>query len=158
MKGALVAVLIALAAQNLGAQSAPAQSTPIPLTLPDKSENPFSRFEIVSLGAFPIMLFYTSFAFDLGSYVANGFDSTYAPWPFKSAKSAVLSDKDRITRLSVTLGASLIVGAVDAYMHAKKLEKAKRLREASETLSAPPPNQGSSPPPAPFELESGAQP
>ncbi|MCK7480367.1 MAG: hypothetical protein M0C28_26285 [Candidatus Moduliflexus flocculans] len=41
------------------------------------------RFEIISLGAFPILLFYTRVAFDLRRWVGNGFDATYAPWPLQ---------------------------------------------------------------------------
>ena len=105
---------------------------------PAKPENPFSRFEIVSLGSFPIMLFYTGFTFDLGRYVANGFSASYAPWPFQNEYSAVLTDSDRLTRIGAAFWTSMIVGAIDAYLHAEKLKKARRLRAAAETLGASP--------------------
>ena len=132
----------------------PAPATPLPttpapaapaihddilsVTAPAKPENPFSRFEIVSLGSFPIMLFYTGFTFDLGRYVANGFSASYAPWPFQNEYSAALTDSDRLTRIGAAFGTSLIVGAIDAYLHAEKLKKARRLRAAAETLGASP--------------------
>ncbi len=109
-----------------------AQAAALP-SLPAPPENPYSRFEIVSLGSFPIMLFYADFAFDLQRYVSNGFASTYAPWPFKTEFSATLTDSQRLTRLGTALGASFVVGAIDAYLHFVKLKKAQRLREASES-------------------------
>ncbi len=105
---------------------------------PAKPENPFSRFEIVSLGSFPIMLFYTGFTFDLGRYVANGFSASYAPWPFQNEYSAALTDSDRLTRIGAAFGASMIVGAIDAYLHAEKLKKARRLHAAAESLGTSP--------------------
>jgi hypothetical protein len=138
MRRGLLAALVASAALSLGAQGAGSKGDPIPLTLPVKEENPFGRFEIVSLGAFPIMLFYVGFAFDLERYVENGFDTSYAPWPFKGATSATLSDKERITRLSVALGSSLIIGGVDAYLHAKKVKAARLAREAAVDSGAEP--------------------
>jgi hypothetical protein len=145
MKRFLLAAFLALAALAGGAQSstpqtAPsqAQGDPIPLTLSPKAENPFSRFEIVSLGSFPITLFYAGFVFDLQRYFANGRDSKYAPWPFKNAYSATLTDSDRILRLSCALGASFVVGVADAFLHAKKQKAAERLREAGEASSPQP--------------------
>jgi hypothetical protein len=123
-----------------------AQEDALPLAVSAKPENPYSRFEIVSLGSFPFMLFYTGFVFDLGRYAANSFDSSYAPWPFQGAYSVALSDSDRLTRIGAALGASMVVGAIDAYLHAAKLKKAKRLREARESLGASPPSAaGASP-------------
>ena len=141
-------------AQTAAAQEAPARTATaqpaaqdaLPLTVSEKPENPYSRFEIVLLGSLPFMLFYTGFVFDLGRYAANNFDSSYAPWPFQSAYSVALSDSDRLTRIGAALGASMVVGAIDAYLHAAKLKKAKRLREAHESLgSAPPSAAGASP-------------
>ena len=127
-------------------QTAPAQATPAPVmpaaneifppSAPAKPENPWSRFEIVSLGSFPIMLFYTGFVFDLGRFVVNGFNAAYAPWPFQGTSSAALTTSDRLTRIGAALGSSLVVGAVDAYLHATKLKKAARLREAARNLDS----------------------
>ncbi|MGA2547698.1 MAG: hypothetical protein ABSF43_14190 [Rectinemataceae bacterium] len=153
--GLTLASPLGAAAQTVPGQEAPAriaaaqpaaQDDAIPLAISEKPENPYSRFEIVSLGSFPIMLFYTGFVFDLGRYAANNFDSSYAPWPFQSAYSVALSDSDRLTRIGAALGASMVVGAIDAYLHAAKLKKAKRLREARESLgSTPLPATGASP-------------
>ena len=114
--------------------AAPAASAPAaaPLVLPAGPENPYRRFEIVSLGSFPIMLFYSGFCFDLGRYFANDFNSLYAPWPFQNQYSAPLTDADRYARIGAALGACVVVGAIDAYIHAMKVKKARRLREALE--------------------------
>jgi hypothetical protein len=117
----------------------PAAVQPTLATAPQTgSENPFRRFEIVSLGSFPILLFYSDFSFDLGRYFANGFDSAYTPWPFKNQYSAPISDSERLTRIGAALGASIVVGAIDAYIHNEKSKKAKRLREARDALGALP--------------------
>lgn len=129
------------AAQTAPAKTAAAQAAspgdPIPVTYVAKAENPLNRFEIVSLGSFPIMLFYTGFFSDLALYIANFPDPIYLPWPMKNEKSysATLTDSERVTRIGIALGASVLVGGVDAYLHAVKVKKAKRLREAAESVS-----------------------
>ena len=133
------------------ASTSPLPTTPAPVqvapanhddllsvAVPAKPENPFSRFEIISLGSFPIMLFYTGFTFDLGRYVANSFNASYAPWPFQNEYSVALTDSDRLTRIGAALGASMVVGAIDAYLHAEKLKKARRLHAAAESLGTSP--------------------
>ena len=72
------------------------------------------RFEIISLGAFPILLFYTRLAFDLRRYVNNGFQSTYAPWPFRNEYSYEPSDDEQVLSLLAAAGLSLAFGTVDA--------------------------------------------
>ena len=114
---------------------APAASATPPVAPP---ENFFRRFEIVSLGAFPIMLFYSDFGFDLQRYFAHNFDSLYAPWPLKSPSSAPLTDADRYARIGVALGACVIVGGIDAYFHAMKVRKARRLHEALKSSQSEP--------------------
>ena len=148
-----ILALCLLSAASLGAQiqqpaqpvqpSGPAAASPsaagsgsvssIFPTASAKPENPFRRFEIVSLGAFPIMLFYSDFFFDLDRYAANGFNYLYVPWPFKTQSSAPLTDSDRYARIGAALGACVVVGAVDAYLHAMKIKKAQRLREAQDS-------------------------
>ena len=142
-------LVLALAAVGAWAQSAQTPSTPqqqqpaqapgtvdaagaSTLVLPSLPENPYMRFEIVSLGAFPIMLFYTGFVFDLTLCIANGFDSYYAPWPFAgpSSYSANLPESDREKRILVALGGCAVVGAIDAVIHAKKVKRARLLEES----------------------------
>jgi hypothetical protein len=124
-------------ANAAGASQGGGQDESLPvIESPKKPENPISRLEIVSLGSFPILLFYTGFVFDLQRFVANNFDTAYAPWPIQSSYSAQLTDSERLTRIGVALGGCLIVGCVDAYLHQVKLKKAKRLREAASSLSS----------------------
>ena len=132
---ALAALFLLIGATALRAQAAPeAPAAPNSDALPrleqPKTENPFSRFEIVSLGSFPITLFYVDFGFDLQGWFAHGRDVNYAPWPFKGIYSTALTDSQRLTRLGAALGVSFAVGAVDAIIHAGKIKAAKRLREA----------------------------
>ena len=83
------------------------------------------RFEIVSLGSFPIMIFYTGFVFDLALYIPNGYDSYYMPWPLAStySYSANLPETDREKRILVALGGCAVVGIIDAVIHAEKIKR-----------------------------------
>jgi hypothetical protein len=125
-------------AQGSADEKAKAAADEDSLPEPDqvKEENPFSRFEIVSLGSYPIMLFYVGFAFDLQRYFASGNDPNYAPWPFTTSYSTPLSNSERLTRLGVTLGVSCAIGAIDAIIHASKVKAAKRLREARMSIDS----------------------
>lgn len=76
------------------------------------------RFEIVSLGAFPILLFYTRFAFDAKRFVDSGFDDdgfdmTFAPWPFKNEDSYEPTDDEQLTNVAVAGVLSLAFGVAD---------------------------------------------
>ncbi|MCE5256452.1 MAG: hypothetical protein LLF89_06350 [Spirochaetaceae bacterium] len=104
------------------------QQSPIPLTYLASGQNPatpqktskasfsLGRFIIVSVGAFPFSYFYTNFAFDSVKFVANGFDTTYAPWPFNSQSSSSVTTSERFIRLGVSAGLCLIVGSLDIFL------------------------------------------
>jgi len=98
-----------------------------------KPENPWRRFEIVSLGAFPISLFYVGFASDIGSYVGSNFDYRYAPWPFQSAASILPTDSQRLIRLGTAAALSLVIGGIDAIIHAHKM-RAKEQKPPAESI------------------------
>jgi len=131
----------ATTAQQAPAQAAQASSsaTAAPDALPpgfgetEKTENPWRRFEIVSLGAFPISLFYVGFGFDLGRYFGSDFDYRYAPWPFQSSASILPSDSERLVRLASAAVLSLAIGGVDAIIHAGKMRAAQQ-RTAAKTI------------------------
>ena len=74
------------------------------------------RFEVISLGAFPFMRFYARAGADLGRYVANGFDSDYAPWPFKTEYSYEMTDGEQVECVLAAAGLSLAFGALDAVL------------------------------------------
>lgn len=78
------------------------------------------RFEIVSLGAFPIMLFYSRIALDLGRFAGNGFDSSYAPWPFRNEYSYKPDANEQWLAVKVALGLSLGVGVLDYFLVSRR--------------------------------------
>ncbi len=114
----------ALALALVAATAAFPQSAPTPAesSLPEPYEagefppwlDAARRFEIVSLGAFPILLFYASFAGDAARYVRNGFDSTYAPWPFKNEQSYEPTDEEHWESVLTAAGLSVAFAALDA--------------------------------------------
>lgn len=109
-------------------------------------ENPVRRFEIIALGAFPIMLFYTDIGFDLHAYVAQGFDYRYAPWPFKNSSYSIEPNQDELLlRVGVAAGISIAFAGVDAIIRA--------LRHRQPRQEAPAPIQ---PPEAPAPAAAGA--
>jgi len=84
------------------------------------------RFEIITLGAFPIALFYTRFVFDIGRWTVNGiqndwtFSAAYAPWPFKGE---LYQAPGTWGRLGIFLGAtalSLGIGGLDYWLLERK--------------------------------------
>jgi hypothetical protein len=89
------------------------------------SENPFRRFEIIAFGAFPIMLFYTDFGFDLRNFIAHDFDYQYAPWPFKSSSYSIDPDQTELfQRIAVAAGVSLAFAGLDAALRSIRLRPA----------------------------------
>jgi hypothetical protein len=126
-----------LTAQEAAASISPAESaapvtmtapavTPIPKTYAAGSETAKSgrkagiigkkawRALVTGAGAFPFAYFYTNFIFDGVRFVENGFDTQYAPWPFKTQYSADVSISETFVRLGVSLGVSAAVGLLDA--------------------------------------------
>lgn len=78
--------------------------------------NSLRRFEIISLGAFPILLFYTRLTMDATRYAQNGFSTMYAPWPFKNENSYTPSNDEQLKSVLVAGGLSLVFGAIDAFL------------------------------------------
>lgn len=103
-------------------------------------ENPLRRFEIVALGSYPIMLFYTGLGFDLSAYIGSGYDPSRAPWPFKNEYSAELSDSERLVRLGTAALASVVVAGVDAAIReAGRRREERAARRLFEGLAGSPP-------------------
>ncbi len=105
--------------QEAQAEQEPAGS-PIPKTYQEglsesekPVEKPLWRGIVISTGSFPFSYFYTNLAFDLVRYATQGFDPSYAPWPFRSSRSAGISNGENFLRLGVTLGLSAIIGLAD---------------------------------------------
>jgi len=121
-----------VASSNPSSTSPPA-SPAAPSALPElsdlneeKPEDPFYRFEIVSLGSYPITLFYAGLVLDFERYYENGFNSAYIPL----ASDDSLTDNDRWVRLGAALCVSCVVGAIDAIIHYSKVKAAERLQAA----------------------------
>lgn len=124
MKPSRLLGLLALAVAMTGAvwpqssATASVSAVPEPYT---KDEFPswavgLRRYEIVSLGAFPLLLFYTRFGFDLKRFIDSGFSAEYAPWPFKNENSYEATDDEQLTSVLTAAGLSLAFGAADALM------------------------------------------
>jgi len=123
-------LIVALCLPSVWSQSATpaASATPAVSALPEpytSDEFPswaagLRRFEIISLGAFPILLFYTRFGLDLKRYAEHGFDAEYAPWPFKNENSYAVTDDEQMISIATAAGLSLTFGALDAFFLWKK--------------------------------------
>lgn len=100
----------------------------------EKRENGLRRFEIIALGSYPIMLFYTNLGFDLSGYIGSGYDPSRAPWPFKNEYSAAVSDSEKLARLGTAALASVLVAGIDAVVreigHRREERASRRLFEA----------------------------
>ncbi len=94
-------------------------SSPIPLSYHSNAvekkgeEGAARRGLIIAAGSFPFSYFYTNLAFDLVRYAVNGFDSLYAPWPFRTVGSVSIDTKETFLRLGVGAGLSLAIGLAD---------------------------------------------
>lgn len=114
----LFALVVVSMAAGQGSQMVSSAAVPEPYT---KDEFPawaigVRRFEIVSLGAFPILLFYTRFTADMQRYINNHLDGAFVPWPFKNENSYTPTDSEQITYVLTAAGLSLVFGAIDAIL------------------------------------------
>ncbi len=72
------------------------------------------RFEIVSLGAFPLLLSYTRLAVDIARFVGNDFAPGYAPWPFKPTNAVPFTAEEQWSCIFVAAGLAAAFGLADA--------------------------------------------
>jgi len=100
---------------------------------PPPPESFFGRFEIIAVGSFPLMLLYSNFGFDLVTFVGSGFDARYAPWPFRDEYSMEPAESERILRLGIATGASVLVAALDVVF---RLIRDARRAEAAKPAAA----------------------
>lgn len=122
----LIVLLCTVTLTALYAQEKPAENAlPEPYKASEFPEwlNLTRRFEIIAVGVFPIMLFYTRFSFDMYRYISNGFDSVYAPWPFKNEFSYKPTDSEQYQSVMIAGIASLIFAGVDIFLYIKKQER-----------------------------------
>jgi hypothetical protein len=133
----LLMILPMVAVGNLAAQATTTQpadrTTANPLPVPYGNEEfpvwtySLRRFEIVSLGAFPILLFYSRIALDTGRYVGNGFDASYAPWPFRNEFSYKPDSNEQWLAVKVAVGLSLGVGVLDYFLLSRQKARQETL-------------------------------
>lgn len=119
-RGAALALRLALIFSLTQAGPSFAQAAaPSPLPEPYAAEEfpawarSLRRWEIVSVGVFPIALFYTRLAMDTSRYVQNGFQGRFAPWPFKNEYSYAPSADEQRAAVAVAAGLALGVGILD---------------------------------------------
>jgi hypothetical protein len=116
------------------------------------------RFEIVTIGAFPFAIFYTSFSLDLLRFIGgtsmgfsisnlgranpfvfkdvDAFDLSYAPWPVKSSSSYVTNSDEKA--FTIIMGAALALGiGITDYLIVKARERAALRKKASLRMEAP---------------------
>jgi len=105
----------------------PQAATPSgPTALPYKDEEfpawalKLRRFEIIAVGAFPIVFMFTGVGYDYAYYASTGFSQTYIPWPagqgtsqWTTTNNPTLLQNKNITIVAVSIGLSLAVAGVD---------------------------------------------
>lgn len=135
-RGAALALCLVLGLSCSQAGPAFAQAaSPSPLPEPYSAEEfpawsrSLRRWEIISIGVFPIALFYTRFAMDTSRFVQNGFQARFAPWPFKNEYSYAPSADEQRAAVAVAAGLALGVGILDMIL----LQR----REAARGAEAP---------------------
>lgn len=104
----------------------PAQSASGTATNPDSLPEPYGddefpvwaqalrRFEIVSLGAFPLLLSYSRLAVDIARFIGKDFAPEYAPWPFKPTNAAPFTAEEQWSCVLVAAGLAAAFGLADA--------------------------------------------
>ena len=130
---------------QLASPPAAAASAALPQGFSAPQENFFRRFEIIALGSLPITLLYTNIGFQLYHFMDNGFDMSWAPWPFEGENTDSITDSERFTRIGIAAGAAVAVAGVDALIRYLQARKAERLAAAKAALQA---GEGALVPPA----------
>lgn len=74
------------------------------------------RAEIITIGLFPFVFFFTALAYGGGRFFANGMDSRYAPSLFGSADSAPLTTGEKYGLITVSISISAILATIDYFI------------------------------------------
>jgi hypothetical protein len=118
---------------NPAAETTTAESTEkeTPLWVKD-----LRRAEIVMFGSVPFTIFFTSFFMDFYRmfYYAGGWDSRYAPWPFKGTGAIDKTTSELTVMFTVAISGSLIIAAADYF-----IVRHKRIKAQSEETPVPDP-------------------
>jgi len=71
------------------------------------------RYEIVAFGSFPFAYFFTNFAVDSIRCASNGWDTSYAPWPFTGPAAADKTQNEKFMTIGFAVGGALVIALVD---------------------------------------------
>jgi hypothetical protein len=117
MRGLRAAVAICLLAFAGGWAAAEEEHPPAPYTseeFPAWSRD-LRRGEIIFFGSLPFSFFFTFEAYDVGRYVASGFDPLASPWPLRAGADiwAGYSAAEKGWLVASALTLSLAVAVVD---------------------------------------------
>lgn len=109
-------LLFSVSLSELSAQTS--QTANAQATYFDTSEFPLwakdlRRAEIIAFGSFPFMYFFSNFGFDAYRFAANGMDSRYAPWPFKSSAAIEQTQREKLLTLGIAAGGAIVAALVD---------------------------------------------
>jgi hypothetical protein len=132
-----LSILILVATASIFAAPLQAQQLPpsTPLVPEDYNEEEFSdwmkdlrRYEIVTIGSFPITFFAASLLYDFSFYAANDFDPAYAMGSQR--------DKDDIAVIiSTAAAASLLIATVDIFIHIGRRGRSDRDSDEQRRVS-----------------------
>jgi hypothetical protein len=82
------------------------------------------RAEIVAFGSLPLTIFWTSFVMDLYRTASHGWDSRYAPWPFKGAGAVGMTNQEISMMFTIAISSSLVIAVVDHFILRYRRSKA----------------------------------
>jgi hypothetical protein len=82
------------------------------------------RGEIVAFGSFPLTMFWTSCFMDLYRTASHGWDSRYAPFPFKGAGAIGMTDREVVTMFTIAISSSLAIAIADHFIMRYRRSKA----------------------------------
>ncbi|AEF85648.1 conserved hypothetical protein [Treponema primitia ZAS-2] len=97
----------------------------------DKPEFPLwardlRRAEIIAFGAFPFMVFFSSFSVDSFRAANHDWDTRYAPWPIKSAGAVEMTTNEYAITFSAAITGAVLIALADHLIIRHKRAKAER--------------------------------
>jgi hypothetical protein len=134
---ALVILGLTAAAFPAGAQTSPA-ATAVPSGQFDTSDFPqwgkdLRRGEIIAFGSFPFTMFTATFFMDTWRCYNNGWDTKYAPWPFKSAGAVDMTNREHEIVMTAAALTSLGLAFADfVIVHIKQRKAEQRALQMPE--------------------------
>lgn len=96
------------------------------------------RAEIITFGAFPIMVFFSRLFIDIYLTATHNWDNSYAPWPFTGPNSVSLTTDEVKLMFGIAALASVIVSVSDHFIIRHKRKKAALKASLPSTSKAKP--------------------